>query len=239
MRVISTVHKEGFEQYGQKWVDGVANWPGNAEFHLYTEGFDLDNPAIKVTRVETLARAEAFKKQYAHYKPIAWRWDIVRFSNKVFAAYDALYNYKGVAVWLDADCNTFAKIPDGYIEAMLPDGKYLAAFSRIGWSTETGFWVMDCSHPRHKQFMDTWIRWFEAGSFKSLDQWCDASTLDATIRMFTKDDWIDVHSLSAGHEKIEHPMAKVDLAKYIDHVKGERKAMGFSVENKHVQGVSA
>ena len=239
LRVISTVHKAGFDEYGSKWLAGIENWPKTTEFHLYTEGFDLDDSRVKSKRVESLERAEKFKKTYEHYKPLAWRWDIVKFSNKVFAAYDSLYDYKGLAVWLDADCNTFAKLPDGYVENLLPEGNYLAMFRRIGWATETGFWVMDCGHPRHKQFMDTWIRWLEAGSFRSLEQWCDASTLDATARMFEKDELIDVNSLSVGYERIEHPMARADLAKYIDHVKGERKKIGYSVENPHVQGAEA
>ena len=105
MKVISTCHKAGWDQYGQGWLDGIDNWP-KAEFILYTEGFDLDDPRVEARKIEDVERAVAFKKQYAHYRPLAWRWDIVRFSNKVFAAYDALYNHRGLAVWLDADCMT-------------------------------------------------------------------------------------------------------------------------------------
>ena len=97
MKVISTCHKAGWDQYGQGWLDGIDNWP-KAEFILYTEGFDLDDPRVEARKIEDVERAVAFKKQYAHYKPLAWRWDIVRFSNKVFAAYDALYNHRGLAV---------------------------------------------------------------------------------------------------------------------------------------------
>ena len=232
MKVISTCHKAGWDQYGQGWLDGIDNWP-KAEFILYTEGFDLDDPRVDARRIEDVDRAVAFKKQYAHYRPLAWRWDIVRFSNKVFAAYDALYNHRGLAVWLDADCMTYNKIPDGYIDDLLPIGKYLAMFKRIGWQTETGFWVMDCSHKAHKPFMDMWIKWVESGAFKQLTQWCDASTLDATVRGMEKVGLIETVSLSAGFEKEEHPMAKVDLARFCDHLKGrDRKLAGRSKENE-------
>ena len=210
MKVISTCHKAGWDQYGQGWLDGIDNWP-KAEFILYTEGFDLDDPRVEARKIE----------------------DIVRFSNKVFAAYDALYNHRGLAVWLDADCMTYNKLPDDYIDELLPIGKYLAMFKRKGWQTETGFWVMDCSHKAHKPFMDMWIKWVESGAFKQLTQWCDASTLDATVRGMEKVGLIETVSLSGAFEKEEHPMSKVDLARYIDHLKGrDRKLAGKSKENE-------
>lgn len=232
MRVVSTVHKAGFDQYGEQWVAGVDNWPKGTEFFLYTEGFDLNDPRITTRRIEDVPRAVKFKEQYAYYKPSAWRWDIVRFSNKVFATYDALYNYDGLAVWLDADAITYAKIPDGYIERMLPPGNYMAMFKRIGMQTETGFWLMDCSNKVHYDFLDTWIHWLESGSFKKLQQWCDASTLDATVRMFEKQGVIKTSSLSGKNESSDHPMAYAPIAEYIDHLKGEgRKVVGESPEN--------
>jgi hypothetical protein len=147
MRVVSTCHKAGWEQYGKRWLEGLKHWPEGTEFLLYTEGFDLDHPLVKTKRVETLERAE------------------------------------------------------------------------------TGFWLMDCSHPERRRFLDTWVQWLESGSFKNLEQWCDASTLDATVRTFTREKLIEVASLSGKFEKDEHPMSKVELSKYINHLKGALKNM--------------
>jgi hypothetical protein len=229
MKVITTVHKAGFEQYGYRWIESIANWPA-AEFVMYAEGFDPEGVAYK--RIETLDRLEAFKKKYRDYRPVSWQWDIVRFSNKVFAVHDALYDYDGLAVWLDADCVTYRPIPDGYIESLLPAGNYMALLKRAGYHTETGFWVMDCSHPEHKAFMDTWLGWFESGVFRDLREWHDCTTLDATVRLFEKDQRIKTHSLSGAFEKDMHPISKIDLGKYIDHTKGARKVLGVSPENE-------
>ena len=233
MRIITTVHKEGFDQYGEKWLKGLDLWPAEDEFIAYTEGFDLDHPRVTGRRIESVVRAEAFKVQFRHYKPVNWRWDIVRFGNKVFSSYDALYDYKGIAVWMDADAETYAKMPEGYVRKMLPEGNYLALFKRQGMPPETGFWVMDCSHPAHQQFLDTWIRWLESGAFKQLSQWCDASTMEATIRQFEKAGAIQTASLSEGFEKEHHPMAMADIGKYIDHRKGGRKGQLSSPENPY------
>ena len=233
MRVCTTVHQAGFEQYGQRWLDSVANWPKGTEFVLYAEGFDLvpNPPQVSVRRIEDLPRLREFKTRHSNYVAPNWEYDIVRFSNKVFAAYDAFYDYKGLCVWLDCDAVTYKRLPKGYIQGLLPDG-YMAMFKRAGYHTETGFWIADGSHPEHQAFLDTWLQWFELDKFKTLRQWHDCTTLDATVRLFERDGRIKTHNLSGQFSKDMHPMAKADIARFIDHCKGGRKDKGVSPENK-------
>lgn len=243
MKVVTTCHKAGFEQYGHRWCNSIGQWPPGTEFVLYGEGFGDCAPAavylhrgsgaeLLAKTCEDLPRLTAFKTAHAAYRAPSWRYDIVRFSNKVFAAYDAFYNHDGIGVWLDADAVTFNKIPEGYIEDQLGDA-FFAHFKRADWYTETGMWIMDCRHPETKAFLDTWVNWFESGAFKSLHEWHDCTTLDATLKLFLKDGRINTRSLSGEHERAMHPMALADISKYIDHCKGNRKADGFSPENKH------
>lgn len=230
MKIVTTVHKAGFEQYGHRWIEGIKNWP-EAEFVMYAEGFTTE--AVLCKRVEDLPRLEAFKAKYKHYKPVSWEFDVIRFANKVYAAYDAFYNYDGIGVWIDCDCVTYKPIPDGYVRSRLPEGAYMAMFKRIGLYTETGFWIMDCSHPQHRQFMDAWLAVYESGEFKNLTAWHDCMALDITVARFEKDGRIKTASLSDGYEKFGHPMAKADIGRYIDHCKGNRKVHGISPENDH------
>jgi hypothetical protein len=224
MKVITTVHKAGFEEYGHRWVDSIQHWP--ADVALYAEGFTTDKvPCIDVGSLQRLA---AFKEQFKDYKPPSWRWDIVRFSHKVFAAYDAFYDHDGIGVWLDADAVTYKHVPQGYVEEQLGDA-YLAHFKREGWYTETGLWLMNCRHPIHKQFMDKWLWWFESGAFQKLHEWHDCTTLDATIKVLGA----PTVSLSGAFERDMHPMSKADFGRYVDHCKGQRKAIGHSPENEH------
>jgi hypothetical protein len=224
MRVVTTVHKAGFDVYGHRWLESMPNWP-DAEFVMYAEGFKTD--AVRCVDVDDVPRLKAFKAQHVAFKPPSWRYDIVRFSNKVFAAYDALYDYDGIGVWLDADCVTYNPIPAGYIEEQLGDA-YLAHFRREGHYTETGMWLMNCAHPKHKGFMDRWLEWFESGAFKHLAEWHDCTTLDKTIKITGA----PTRSLSGAYEGVMHPMAKADIARFVDHCKGGRKALGISPENK-------
>lgn len=230
MKVVTTVHKAGFEQYGYKWIESIKNWP-KAEFIMYAEGFEPEGVEFK--RCEDLPRLVEFKAKHKGYIPPSWHFDIVRFSNKVFAAYDAFYDYDGVCVWLDADCETYKPISEEFIRSQLPEGAFMSLLKRVGMFTETGFWMMDGKHPEKQAFMDTWLQWFESGKFKMLNNWHDCTTLDMTIRMFEKDGRVENHNLSGNYVKDRHPMAKIELGKYIDHVKGSRKELGFSPENKY------
>jgi hypothetical protein len=245
MKVITTCHKAGFEQYGHRWLESAKHWPGGlVMYHEGQEGFGYEAakclkdhpafPSVPVTgkRCEDLPRLVAFKEANKAYKAPSWRYDIVRFSNKVFAAYDAFYDYDGIGVWLDADAVTYKPIPEGYVEQQL-GGDFFAHFKRADWYTETGLWIMDCRHPETKAFLDTWVEWFESGAFKQLHEWHDCTTLDATLKLFLKDGRITTKSLSGDFERHMHPMAKADFAKYVDHCKGPRKADGFSPENTY------
>ena len=227
MRVVTTVHKAGFDVYGHRWIESIPNWP-EAEFVMYAEGFTTEK--VRCVRTEDVPRLTGFKAKHKAYAAPDWRHDIVRFSNKVFAAYHALYDYDGIGVWLDADCVTYNPIPSGYIEEQLGDA-YFAHFYRPGHYTETGMWIVDCRHPAHKAFFDTWIGWFETGAFTQLDEWHDCTTLDATLKLMRKD--ITTRNLSGEYGNIMHPMAKADISRFVDHCKGPRKGTGMSPENVH------
>ena len=234
MRVVTTCHKAGFEEYGFRVLEGWHHWPAGTELWWYTEGFSLpkDRPDGIIERdIKSLWTAETFKGKHENYSAPNYLYDVVRFCNKVFAAQDALEDYKGIGVWMDADCVTMKDIPQGFIEGHL-QGAYIAMLKRKGMYTETGFWVMDCSHPNHQAFLEAWGQWYHDGLFKELANWTDCETLDATVRFFEKQDGIKSVSMSGAFEKTMHPMAKIELGRYIDHCKGGRKKAGFSPENK-------
>ena len=200
------------------------NWP-DAEFLYYTEGFEVDCPGKDF---RDMPEFYEWKMRHAAYMPPNWKWDVVRYAHKVFAACDALEGYKGVGVWLDADCVTHKPIPKGLIEAQVGDGVYLAHYARTGRYTETGMWIMDCSHEAHRPFINTWRNWYLSERYKGLSQWHDCFTLDATIRQLG----VKTKNLSGEHHLEAHPQALTEFGKYIDHCKGSRKLKGVSPENK-------
>jgi hypothetical protein len=116
-------------------------------------------------------------------------------------------------------------IPDGFIEGHL-QAAYIALLQRKGMYSETGFWVMDCNNPVHQDFLRMWQEWYLTDAFKSLANWTDCETLDATIRRFQKDG-LKVTNLSGEHAKESHPLRNIELGKYVQHLKGGRKYTGI------------
>lgn len=226
MRVVTTCTKQSLADYGHRWLESRKNWPADTDFQFYTEGFEVDCPGKDFRDMPTFAE---WKLKHARYRSPGWKWNVVGYAHKVFAAADALRDYRGIGVWLDADCVTYKPVPEGLIESQL-NGAYLAHYARPGLYTETGLWIMDCSHPEHVNFLDAWCNWYLSERFKQLPAWHDCMYLDATIRAFG--DKIKTQDLSGEHGKVMHPMAVTELGRYIDHCKGPRKELGHSPENK-------
>jgi hypothetical protein len=224
MRVVTTCGPGHLQSYAHRWLEGRKNWPKDTEFIFYTEGFSVHGcPSKDFADLKSFSDWKASLKGYI---PPNWEWDVVRYSHKVFAAYDALYDYKGIGVWLDADCVTYREIPEGLIESQVKD-HYLACYQRGAVHTETGLWIMDCSHEKHQLFLDTWRAWYLANEFKKLPMFTDCHTLDATIVQTG----VKVNNLSGDRSDHPHPQAVTELGKYIDHAKGMRKRTGISSEN--------
>lgn len=227
MRVVTTCHKQGWDEYGHKWPEGMKHWPCD-DFVFYVEGDYATGVTTK--RLDDIPGFAVWKAKHAHYRAPGWEYEVVKYANKVFAAIDALYDYDGVGVWLDADCVTFRDIPKGLIESYVKH-HYLACYQRTGYHTETGLWVMNCAHPEHKNFLDFWRRIYFEGLFRDLSWWTDCHTLDAAIRKFSGR--IKVNNLSGDYADTMHPQAKSELGQYIDHQKGLRKyTQEGSPENK-------
>lgn len=223
MRVVTTCNKAGLEQYGHRWLDSRKHWPKDTDFRFYTEGFTVDCPGKDFRDMPEFAE---WKLKNARYRPPNWRWNVVGYAHKVFAACDALADYDGIGVWLDADCVTYRDVPPGLLESKVGDA-YLAHYARPGLYTETGLWIMNCGHPARRDFLDKWRAWYLSGRFRKLGMWTDCNTLDITIRQTN----VPTVDLCDGSRAM-HPMAVTELGRYIDHCKGARKELGYSPENK-------
>lgn len=224
VRVVTTAPKEAVDGYAQRWLESRKNWPKGTDFQFYRDGYHIDCPGKDFSELPDFTR---WKARHLFYRAPDWRFDVVKFAHKVFAAADALYDHDGIGVWLDADCVTYKKLPSGLIEKQV-EGVYLACFQRTGLYTETGLIVFDCRHKQHKQFLNQWREWYLSGKFRQLPQWHDCMAFDASVRQTG----IPVNNLSGEHAKSMHPLSVTELGRYIDHCKGARKEAGYSPENK-------
>ena len=238
MRVVTTCHKAGLDEFGHRWLDGRKFWPKGTEFWFYTEGYDIPADGMVVRDLNQNTEFAAWKRRYRDYEPPGWQWDVVKYAHKVYAAVDALKDYDGIGVWLDADAVTYKRIPKGLVEKQV-ETAYIAHYGRTGLYTETGMWIVNCGHPEHKNFLNAWWDLYQSEAFKKANQWHDCITLDATIRAFVKEGAITTNNLSGEHHKAMHPQALTEFGKFIDHCKGPRKIAGLSPENANRKRVAA
>ncbi len=235
MRIVTTAHAAGWEQYGRTAYAGLKHLPAEHTVHWYTEGYDLPlnaepGPNVMAERIEDLPALTAFKARWGFYRAPDWRFDVIRFAHKVYAVHDALRDHDGLGCWMDADIVLDADLPEGYLESLLPAGHYMALFQRDGMHSEAGLWIVDCAHPQHERFMDTFLAWYETGHFRNVHEWHDSVLLDATLRKFR--DVLNVHCLSTDR-KSSHPFAQHPISRYAKHLKGpQRKALGDDPDRK-------
>ena len=145
--VLTTFHKKGLEQYGQRFLDSFASKVDKRiKMLCYAEQCVPTNPdsqQILIIDQQEVKPLIEFKAQWGNVPKAngvcpfpekrprdyhkKFKWDAVRFANKVYAVFDAvdrLQNNNWV-VWMDAD--TFVHNPITYeqFEDLLPNNKWI------------------------------------------------------------------------------------------------------------------
>jgi hypothetical protein len=226
MRVITSFNNNLYGVYAHRLIETFKNFPG--ELIVYSE----DNLKLPFEVRPMPTKGVNFKEKMARHKPSDWRWDVVKFSHKVFAITSGLWDYEGTGIWLDADCVIYKKVPESFIEGLIPEDSYCGHFYRttpLAPYTETGFLMFRCGKPQHKPFMSAWRDYITTGKiFQSTIGWHDCIAFDEARKAF--DGFVNLSS-EDDPERM-HPIAVSELGEYIDHCKGSRKLKGYSQEQR-------
>ena len=261
--VVTTFHKEGMELYGQRFIDSFAeNVDKRIKLLVYAEDcsptIDPMCENIKILDAQgTLLKLNRFKEIWKnvpkangkcpwperrprdHHKE--FKWDAVRFANKVYAVFDACEKSKDWCVWMDADTYVHSKWSYENFASLLPDNKYLTYVGRgKGSSTwpECGFYGMNLNHPACKKFLEEFERMYEDadnGIF-TLEEWHDSYVFGKLLNetfVDNKSDTMDYTGATVLQTAKTggggHPLINTELGKFIDHLKGARKKTGKSL----------
>ena len=200
--VVTTFHKPGLEQYGQRFLDSFAQRVDKKiKLLVYAESCQPINPdpdQIKIfDQFEALPKLNQFKSTWGNVpkangippedikarRPRDWhkefKWHAIRFANKVYAVFDACQRSQDWCVWMDAD--TFVHSDWSYddFRKQLPDDVWLTYVGRGKGSQtwpECGFYGMNLRDPVCKLFLEEFERMYEDaenGIFK-LEEWHDS-----------------------------------------------------------------
>lgn len=226
---VSTCHLEGWKKYGQRMADTwTLNWPVPLAF--FGEGFDPPDDAFihRMSDLNGVAWLQEFKRQHP-YKPKGaynYRFDAARFAHKVAAVLEAASMESEHLIWVDADTVTHTPVPVSFIDSLLPRGdEYIAWLDRKGKYPECGFFILNCQHPRHREFLTALRAAYATGSLFKMAEWHDSFVIQQLVEGMG----LKTRSLSGkAGLNTSHPFINGPLGAYMDHLKGPRKQAGRS-----------
>lgn len=261
--VVTTFHKQGLDLYGQRFLNSFAkNVDKKIKMLVYAENCTPYNPdPSQITildAVENLSKLNLFKETWKnipkangippehikkrrprdHHK--AFKWDAVRFANKVYAVFDACEKSDDWCVWMDADTYVHSFWDYESFAECLPDTSWITYVGRGKGSQtwpECGFYGLNLKDDVCKEFLENFENMYEnaeEGIF-TLEEWHDSyvfghilnsmkkrhpNVLDYSAELYLK------HAKTGGGG---HPLINSKLGKWIDHMKGDRKNKGKSL----------
>jgi len=260
--VVTTFHQPGLEKYGQRFLDSFAERVDPAiKLLVYAEDCTPQVQSSNITvfdAFKVLPKLNDFKSKWTNV-PYAngnienhparkgrkdwqkeFKWDAVRFANKVYAVFDACERSTDWVAWMDADTFVHNNWTHEQFSDLLPDDKWITYVGRGKGSQtwpECGFYGLNLNHPVCKEFLKEFERFYEDaenGMFK-LVEWHDSfifghilnllktynpDVLDYSAEMYLR----EAKSGGGGH-----PLINTKLGQWIDHLKGATKDTGKSL----------
>ena len=257
---LTTFHKPGLDLYGQRFIDSFAkNVDKKIKLLVYAENctpINRDTNQITIIDSKELNKLNQFKARWGnvpkangkcpfpekrprdHHKE--FKWDAVRFANKVYAVFDAVARTNDTwTVWIDAD--TYVHTPINYeqFQQLLPSDKWITFVGRGKGSQtwpECGFYGLNTEHDTCKKFLNEFERMYQDadnGIFR-LDEWHDSYVFGKILNQLTPIDKNfhdyskDIYNKTAKTGGGGHPLINSILGNYFDHMKGSRKNKGKS-----------
>lgn len=229
----------GWKEYGRTFAETFAEfWPASVELVAYTEEpvvlprgecrSVLEIPGCRefLERHRKSSRANGREptdrwKRSARASGYNWRFDAWKFSRQGFIPLAAALECKTeLLCWLDADVVTFKKVPDGFVESLLPAGANVAHLGRTGSHSEIGFQLYRL--PAAMNMLRHFRDYYASDSVFGLSEWHSAFVWEQARR----ESGITSHDLTPGGSG--HVWFQSPLCRYMDHLKGSRKQIGRS-----------
>jgi hypothetical protein len=251
--VVTTFNEKGMHTYGQKFIDTFSkNVDPKIDLRVYAEQCtpNVNDPhdRIGVFAAETaLDKLRAFKEKwkdipkangkcpFPERRPRDWhkefKWDAIRFANKVYAVFDACEDPEyDLVVWMDGDTVCHSPITYEKFISFFPDNTWLSYLGRGKKWPECGFYGLQTKKESAKAFLKEFERVYEDadnGIFK-MEEWHDSYVFDEVLKRI-RSQYPEINDLSGHLVKGEgHPLINTELGAYFDHLKGARKNEGMS-----------
>jgi len=264
---VTTFHKEGLEVYGQRFLDSFSNnVDTRCKLLVYAEDCTPkvhDERIIVYDAKQKLPKLNQFKETWKDVPKAngkcpfpekrprdfqkEFKWNAIRFANKVYAVFDACDTLKeDWCVWIDADTIVHSPWMYGEMIELFPDDKWITYVGRGKGSQtwpECGFYGLNLNNNICHIFLKTFENMYEDaehGIF-TLQEWHDSfvfgTILDnlkktnPNVLDYSEDVYLTIAKTGGGG----HPLINSVLGKWIDHMKGDRKFNGKSKKKDLMQ----
>lgn len=249
MTVVATgFSPAGYQDYGQRFLETFDTfWPAEIRLLAFVEEPTIvpragERSLWSCPGVREFIDRHSTDKRYRGLEPVpgwtpkdhrkgySYRYDAVKFCRQCFIPETAAAELPNddVLVWLDADVVTHQTIPDGFIEKLIGDSE-LCYLGRKDFHTELGFWAIRLNDST-RSFLNYLAGVWRNDCVFRLNEWHSAFVFDYTRNLFQVGD-IRITTKNLTPDGKGHVWFQSPLARYTDHLKGERrKRQGFSTE---------
>jgi hypothetical protein len=237
--LVTSLTQGNYDEYGHEFFKTFREyWPKSVKLVVYFEGKDfpeMDTENVEWRRVEEIQGFKAWMFQVKKFPFMTGQtpngYDIQHDARHVRKALTEIHGcnvFGGKVWWIDSDFVTHQKVPEGWLDEVLPDDKFCAYCGREGWMySETGMIGFNSEHVLFETFMRSYWEIFWSGLFLTLKGWHDCYGFDAVRHAIdTPEHFVDL----SGHlpQGTMHPIINSVLGTYLDHAKGPRKKAGRS-----------
>lgn len=250
--VVTTFHQPGYQTYAARMLQTfIANWPQSVTMLAYAEDCEVTETApnlIVRDASSTLTDLVTFKERWKNdprargevatgpldakgkQPGIGFKWDAIRFANKVYAVCHAAETCGTEwLLWMDADTVCHSPITEDDLNRLCPLEKDLCYLGREGKYSECGLYALNLRHPSTQLFLLRFKAMYdhaERGIFAQ-SEWHDSYIFDRVKDSIPQ---LKLLNWSEGLVRGEgHPLINCEWGSYLDHLKGKRKEYGRSL----------
>lgn len=200
------------------------HWVDLMPLYVYNEDdFDVKVRAVKPVGWDLGQDYENFIERHSNDK-------VKTFAKKGFSIIDAMERYSNEydrLIWLDADTVIFARMPLQLLDLIIPESVLSAHFSvwheangEMYHSCETGFFVLNTTHPGYDEFCKTYKDIYINDKDSDLRRFYDGEVYGKTVEIMEKKG----HTmLNLNPSRRKTPIGRSILAPYITHYKAGLK----------------
>ena len=250
MLLVTSVNNELFAEYGERMIrEFDQNSDGSVRLAVIFEGHvpvisSLVNVDILPLRHPDHAK---FLRRFGHLHEarglrisirsdqkidltVAWRFDAVRFSFKIFSLLQVLQESQvsGAFGWIDADVRCLKPFSAELLREFFPNDREIASylgrtkFPLTRPCSECGFLGFNAANHESISYLNRVRQVYLTGEFFEYEEWHDSWIWDR-VRIEFEGGGKQFKNLSGAYADTEHPFVNSGLGFFFDHLKGQRR----------------